>query len=405
MPLPLYPKDPINAPASSQIKITLAIAAGKGGVGKSTVTVGLALALQEQGYAVGILDSDLYGPSVRKMLPEERLPSQQGDLLLPALCFGMPVISMAYFRREQEAAAVRAPIANSILSQFIAKVAWGNLDILLIDFPPGTGDIQLTLSQKAHLTAAIMVTTPQEVALLDVRRALTLFSHMRVPILGIVENMSYYEPVPGAARLYPMGKGGGARLAHEIHVPLLASIPLDPIVSDRGDRGVSILVDDGSGSPQAAESFRSLARQVIQCLPALPKLSAFTLPWHEYPSPPVLPSIHNPVGITTTGSSLASVVLHTLQQRDNHHFDIMWTDGMTHRYQLGELQKHCPCAACSEVPPQVDPHVRALYIQNVGNYALQIAFTSGCSHGLYGYDMLYHLGSRLPFRHSIRKVT
>lgn len=286
MPLPLYDS---RLPPPTAIGATLAIAAGKGGVGKSTVTVNLALALQERGYAVGILDSDLYGPSVRKMLPEERLPSQRGEFLLPALCFGMPVISMAYFKHDRQATAVRAPIANGIITQFIEKVVWGNLDYLLIDFPPGTGDLQLTLSQKGGLTAALMVTTPQEVALLDVRRAIALFTQTRVPILGIVENMSYFEPTGSTTRVYPFGRGGGERLAREIDVPLLATVPLDPAVSERGDKGFSLFVDDGDGPPPAAEAFRSLASRVVATLPPLKAtategLHTFELIWKEMPA-------------------------------------------------------------------------------------------------------------------------
>src|SRR5262249_51343396 len=149
----------------SSIKYVIAIAAGKGGVGKSTVAVNLALALQALGQRVGIFDADLYGPSVRKMLPEKQPPSQQGERLVPAICHGgILMISMAYFRTEKEAVAVRAPIANGIIKQFIQTATWGDLDYLLIDFPPGTGDIQLTLSQQANLFGAVIVTTPQDVA-------------------------------------------------------------------------------------------------------------------------------------------------------------------------------------------------------------------------------------------------
>ena len=167
----MYSSKPTN-----NIKHVVAIAAGKGGVGKSTVTVNLALALQSLGKRVGILDADIYGPSVRKMLPEEQPPAQQGNQLIPATCHGgIRMMSMAYFRTEKEAAAVRAPVATGIIKQFLQTIVWGELDYLLIDFPPGTGDIQLTLSQQAHLVGALMVTTPQEVALLDVRKAMHLF--------------------------------------------------------------------------------------------------------------------------------------------------------------------------------------------------------------------------------------
>lgn len=162
MPIPMYKTKEKPAKEADQVKHVIAVAAGKGGVGKSTVAVNLALALQSLGMKVGIFDADIYGPSVRKMLPEEHPPSQQGTRLIPAICYGgVRMMSMAYFRNEKEAAVIRAPIANGIIMQFIQNTAWGNLDYLLIDFPPGTGDIQLTLSQHANLLGALMVTTPR----------------------------------------------------------------------------------------------------------------------------------------------------------------------------------------------------------------------------------------------------
>lgn len=210
MPIPMFAtkgKRPQNG-----VQRIIAIAAGKGGVGKSTVAVNLALALRSLGQRVGIFDADIYGPSVRRMLPEESPPSQQADRLIPAICYGgVRMMSMAYFRKEKEAAVVRAPIANGIIMQFIEKISWGDLDYLLIDFPPGTGDIQLTLSQRANLMGALMVTTPQEIALMDVRKAMHMFEQVQVPILGIVENMSYYQPAVDDAPVYIFGKGGGGK--------------------------------------------------------------------------------------------------------------------------------------------------------------------------------------------------
>jgi ATP-binding protein involved in chromosome partitioning len=262
----------------------IAVAAGKGGVGKSTVTVNLALALKQLGLSVGILDSDIYGPSIRKMLPEERMPSQQGDRLIPALCQGIKMISMAYFRRDHEAAAVRAPIANGLVTQFIRNVDWGELDYLLIDFPPGTGDIQLTLSQQANLTGAVMVTTPQEVALLDVRKAMHLFQQVQIPIVGIVENLSYYQRAPDEPPLYLFGKGGGERLAKESGVPFLGAIPVDPAVSECGDAGLSLLANY-EASP-AARAFIRLAEQLVAHTALLQStsrrcLTHFELIWKE----------------------------------------------------------------------------------------------------------------------------
>ncbi len=284
MNLPMYKKTEIKPLAG--IKSIIAVAAGKGGVGKSTAAVNLAFALQHQGFSVGILDSDLYGPSIRKMLPEERPPAQKGDLLIPAICQGISVISMAYFRHTAEATVVRAPIANNIITQFIKGVAWGNLDYLIIDFPPGTGDIQLTLSQQANLTAAIIVTTPQEVAILDVRKAMHMFDQLKVPILGIIENMSCYYHPKTDERICIFGSGGGRKLAEQSGVPFLGEVPIDPEICRCGDTGTPLIPKEGDNLSASAKAFLAIAKQVTKEIDALKEqtkgsLQNFELAWKE----------------------------------------------------------------------------------------------------------------------------
>lgn len=359
MPLPVVDKTP-SKPA---IKTTLAIAAGKGGVGKSTVAVNLALALHSKGMKVGVMDTDIYGPSVRKMMPEKSQPSQHADRFLPADSYGIKVMSMAFFRGEGQPAAIRAPIANSIINQFIHQVDWGELDFLLIDFPPGTGDIQMTLAQQARIQGAILVTTPQEVALLDVRKAAALFIQVGVPLLGVVENMSFYQPSPEAEPVYLFGKDGGARLAAEAHIPLLGQIPVDPQISFRADRGFSLFADEGAGPNPAAKAFLDIADSILKELPLLSQ--------------------------RTSRRRMAD-----LQQIDAHRFTIKWDDGAVHSYRLSDVQKACPCAACAESPSSVDPYVCATKVTGVGQYALRFEFTSGCVHGIYAYDQLYQLGRK-----------
>ncbi|MBA3815715.1 MAG: Mrp/NBP35 family ATP-binding protein [Parachlamydiaceae bacterium] len=286
MPLKMFDSKKKAAPLSS-IKNIVAIAAGKGGVGKSTVTVNLALALQRSGYSVGIMDTDIYGPSIRKMLPEDILPGQNGEILIPAICQGIKMISMAYFRKENEAAAVRAPIANGIIIQFIKTVQWGELDFLLIDFPPGTGDIQLTLAQQANLNGAILVTTPQEVALLDVRKAANLFSQVKVPVIGIVENMSYYQKDADSEKVYLFGQGGGERLAQEMKVSLLGSIPVDSAISRCGDEGKS-LFSESEYSSGGVQAFFDLAKTFLKQMVSdkersSNELGSFEIIWKEMP--------------------------------------------------------------------------------------------------------------------------
>lgn len=269
---------------TSKAAHAVAIAAGKGGVGKSTVAVNLALALRLAGYSVGIMDADIYGPSIRRMLPEDVMPAQKGEKITPALCRDIRMISMAYFRKENEAAAVRAPIANGLMGQFLQNIEWGYLDFLLIDFPPGTGDIQLTLSQQADLSGAIMVTTPQEVAVMDVRKAVNLFDHVSVPIIGVVENMSYYQDNTGK-RIHLFGQGGGRRLAQEIGAPFLGEIPIDPNVCRCGDEGQSLFSNPAEPS-SATQAFHSFAEAFVAHVTTLKQhsqehLTSFELNWKD----------------------------------------------------------------------------------------------------------------------------
>jgi ATP-binding protein involved in chromosome partitioning len=247
--------------------------------------VNLALALKMRGFKVGILDADIYGPSMRKMLPEDRLPLQKGNEIEPALCHGIKMISMAYFRKDHEASAVRAPIANGLISHFIKNILWGELDFLLIDFPPGTGDIQLTLSQKAQLMGAIMVTTPQEVSLMDVKKAISLFEQVKIPLIGVVENMSYYQTTHDE-RIYVFGKGGGEKLASQSGVPFLGQIPLDPLICTCGDAGISLFGQDVQAERPATRAFQQLASQLIEQVEqlkvaTLKGIGEFQLIWKE----------------------------------------------------------------------------------------------------------------------------
>jgi ATP-binding protein involved in chromosome partitioning len=247
-----------------RFKYVLAVAAGKGGVGKSTCSVGLALALRQLGFRVGLLDTDVYGPSIRQMLPEDRLPGQKDDRFIPALSGGVEIMSMAYFRREGEAAMVRAPVANGVIQQFLHKVEWSPLDYLIIDFPPGTGDVQLTLAQQGQIDGAVMVTTPQEVAVLDVRKAMHLFETVKVPILGVLENMSYFLHEDSGQKLHLLGQGGGQRLAQEKGVPLLGEMPLSPALAMSCDQGKPLQLAEPEHPVSVA--FLDLARTVDQQL-------------------------------------------------------------------------------------------------------------------------------------------
>jgi ATP-binding protein involved in chromosome partitioning len=223
----------------SNISCVIGIAAGKGGVGKSTVTVNLATALVASGAKVGVLDADLYGPSISMMMGGSQTLKLEGQGIIPACRGEIFFVSLAQFPIGKEGAFVRAPIANQIITDFLEHVVWPELDYLLIDFPPGTGDIQLTIMQKAQLTGAILVTTPQEVALLDVAKALKMFQAMQVPILGVVENMSFFQA--GEVQHYPLGSNGGSVFAANHSLPFLGELPLDPLISSCSDKGDLLL--------------------------------------------------------------------------------------------------------------------------------------------------------------------
>ena len=267
-----------QAPAADlipDVRHTIAVSSGKGGVGKSTVTVNLAAALRERG-SVGIVDSDVYGPDVPLMLGTKSRPAMFENRIIPVESHGMKMMSIGLLVNEKEALVWRGPMIHSFIQQMLRDVMWGALDFLIFDMPPGTGDAQLSLSQVIPLSGVVMVTTPQDVALLDVRKAIGMFQRLNVPILGIVENMSHFECPHCHERTAIFGETGGQRLAEEYGVPLLARIPLELETRVAGDQGTPITIRRPD-SPQA-HAFRALADAVARRIDAagstrpLPKL-------------------------------------------------------------------------------------------------------------------------------------
>ena len=250
------PRPGPQAPALiPEVKHTVAVSSGKGGVGKSTVAVNLALALNRHGHAVGLVDVDVYGPDVPLMMGTRGKPGMFENKIIPVEAHGIKIMSIGLLVDEREALVWRGPMIHSAVQQFLRDVMWGPLDILVFDMPPGTGDAQLSLSQVVPLGGVVMVTTPQDVALLDVRKALAMFRKLNVPILGLVENMSFFIAPDTGAKYAIFGEGGGDKVAEEFGVPLLARIPLEIDTRKGGDAGVPIVV----GQPDSAQAAAFLA--------------------------------------------------------------------------------------------------------------------------------------------------
>ncbi len=244
------------------IKTIIAVASGKGGVGKSTVATNLAIALSMEGIAVGLMDSDVYGPSMQIMMGIDEKPVvNQQQKLLPIEKFGIKMMSMGFIVDKDAPLIWRGPMVTKAVEQFLRDVDWGNLDTLVIDLPPGTGDTQLTLVQKVPLTGAIIVTTPQEVALVDARRGIKMFQKVETEVFGIVENMSYFACPKCGGKSYIFGKGGGSKAANQYNVPFLGEVPIDPQITETGDSGVPIVAKDPDS--EVGRAFRQVAMRLI----------------------------------------------------------------------------------------------------------------------------------------------
>ena len=250
--------DPIPA-----VRNVILVMSDKDGVGKSTVAANLALALARSGTRVGLLDADVYGPSVPTMLGIEGHPtSKDGKLIEPLKRFGVKLMSIGFLLEDPRQAVIwRGAMLHGALQQFISDVNWGELDYLVLDLPPGTGDVALTLAQNLKVTGAVMVTTPQEVAVIDVHKALSMCKKLDIPVLGIVENMSYFVD-PSGERHALFGEGGGARLAEEWKTPVLAQIPIDPAVGRAGDAGTPVVQSDPTSA--SAKVFMALAENLSE---------------------------------------------------------------------------------------------------------------------------------------------
>lgn len=352
------------------VRNIVAIASGKGGVGKSTVAVNLALAITQQGAKVGILDADVYGPSVPGMVgipTDEATPLlQNGSKLEPQTKHGLKLMSMGFLTSKETPVVWRGPMATKLVQQFLGSVDWGDLDYLLVDLPPGTGDIQLTLGQSVPLSGAVIVTTPQDVAAHVAERGARMFPKLNVPILGVVENMSHYDCPECGHRAHVFRSGGGGRAAVLLGAPLLGDIPLEENVADGGDEGVPVVVRNPDRP--AARAYQEIAKRLVRRVSTV----MYTMRAAERAQPK---EFH----VVNEGKLLVD-----------------WSDGHKGEHDLRTLRAKCPCAHCvdewtgkrriraEDVP--ADMHITGA--DPIGRYATRFHWSDGHSTGLYTFALL-----------------
>ncbi|MBI2095455.1 MAG: P-loop NTPase [Candidatus Omnitrophica bacterium] len=353
------------------IKNVIPVASGKGGVGKSTVSANLAVALAKQGAKTGLMDADVYGPSIPTLLGITDRPTvADGNRILPVEKLGVKVISMGFFIPVGEAVIWRGPMLHKMVQDFLGNVEWGELDILIVDLPPGTGDIQLSLCQTIPLTGAVIVSTPQEVAWNVAQKAIVMFDKLNAPILGIIENMSHYVCGHCGGREDIFGSGGARKAARILGIPFLGEIPLVKSVRLTSDQGDPIV----HASPESAP-----ARAIFNIAENLMTQVKVGAP---------------PLGTKRVPSKIGAAGGPTIE--------IDWNDGKRTVYKARDLRLACPCARCVDehtgqrtlVAGSVPAELRALSIHPVGRYALQIVWSDGHNTGLYGYDYLRKLEAR-----------
>jgi ATP-binding protein involved in chromosome partitioning len=373
--------------ASNTTSRMIAISSGKGGVGKSTVTANIAVAMAEAGLTVGVVDADVYGPSIPGMLGirgDKPAMTPEGKVV-PAVAHGVKVISMGMLTDDDRPAIMRGPMVTKYLQMFVREVEWGALDVLLLDLPPGTGDVQLTLAQAFPLTGAVVVSTPQDVSLKIARRGLRMMEQVKVPILGVIENMSGFTCPSCGTVTDIFHQGGGEAIAQELGVAFLGRVPLDPAVVDCGDEGAP-LVKAAPDSPAAA-AYRSIAAALAGEASAAAGIAtpfSWTLADGTGKPAPVSASRDGPL------DRLAAL------DHDAGGLLLTWADGHAQTLAPRDLRIACPCAQCRDEitgarlldPATVPLDIRITRVWSVGNYALGLAFSDGHATGIYTFKSL-----------------
>lgn len=364
----------------SKINHLIAVASGKGGVGKSTASVNIALALRALGHQVGVLDADLMGPTIPNMLglSSSDRPQMQGELLIPFDCYGIKVISMGLLLDEDKPAVMRGAMVSKYLKTFLSSVAWGELDYLIIDFPPGTGDTQISICQAVSLSGAVIVTTPQDISLKIATKGLKMFELVDVPILGIVENMSGFICANCNHETHLFGHNGGMRLSERNAVPFLGKVPLDIDIMQSSDAGVPIMVS----KPQTniAQTYLDIASKIeYEVLNSITShIKPFAWVWESN------------VGAPDEVSNLIEsdlIVVSLLQKKDEYSLLIGWSDGVKKVIDMRKLRMNCRCAICTKQSKVVDD-VIPVKINSVGNYAIRVTWSDNHNTGIYSFKHL-----------------
>jgi len=379
-----------GAQAVPGVSHVIVVGSGKGGVGKSTSSVNIAMALQKLGYKIGLMDADIYGPSVPTMMGKNfprnedgsmKAPATEDGQLIPFDMQGMKVISLGLLIAKDQPTVWRAPMATKMIQQFLTGVKWGTLDFLIIDLPPGTGDIQLTLSQQSNLTGAIVVTTPQQVAIDIAKKGLLMFQHVGVPILGVIETMSGFACGDCGAITSIFGEGGAKKLSTESAVPLLGQIPVDIALVRACDEGEPIVLRDPK-SP-SAQAYMQVATKIIASVESMG-----TGIGDEEIVPLAVEGLP-PTGVDGSQHKLA----------------IYWSDGQKYTYDARELRFRCPCAVCVDefsgerriTIDNVDQSVHLEKALPVGRYGVNLVWSDKHSTGIYTYKYLRELDAVKTF--------
>ena len=379
------------------IRHMIAVGSGKGGVGKSTVSVNLALALQQRGLRVGLVDADILGPSIPGMLgiPTGERPEMTADSrMIPAQRYGLKVVSMGMLTGDDQPAVLRGPMVGKYLKMFVAGVQWGELDCLILDLPPGTGDTQLTLAQSMPLSGVVIVTTPQAVSLKIARRGLRMFEKVQVPILGIVENMRSFSCPHCGETTDIFRHGGGEQMSAEIGVPFLGALPIDAEVVTCSDEGRPIVA--AQPKSVSARVYSAIADALLaQLQTSVTGLKAFVWKWDSNEGAPAwMEGAVQPSGARNIPVGLL--------RRDPRTLSLLWQDGHRDDLDVRDLRLACRCALCVEEMsgrPLLDPQtVRAdvspRQITSIGHYAIQFDWNDGHNSGIYSFNDLRDLGER-----------